>query len=45
MPFSSKKQERFFQAIAHSPKFAAKVHVSQKVAKKMIKHATGKKKK
>lgn len=33
MPSTSKKQHRFMQAIAHSPKFARKVGVAQKVGK------------
>lgn len=31
MPSSSKKQARFMQAVAHSPKFAARVGVPQNV--------------
>lgn len=33
MPSTSPKQARFMAAIAHDPKFAAKVGVSQKVGK------------
>jgi hypothetical protein len=33
MPSSSPKQHRFMAAIAHSPEFARKVGVSQKVGK------------
>jgi len=32
MPSTSKKQERFMQAAAHNPKFAAKAGIPQKVA-------------
>jgi len=31
MPARSKAQNRFMQAVAHDPQFAAKVHVPQKV--------------
>lgn len=31
MPSSSPKQARFMAAVAHDPKFAAKVHVPQSV--------------
>jgi hypothetical protein len=43
MPFKSKKQERLMQAAAHSSKFAKKVGIPMATAKKMIKHAKGKK--
>lgn len=33
MPSHSLKQMRFMQAVAHSPKFAAKVNVPQSVGK------------
>lgn len=33
MPSKSKAQERFMQAAAHSPQFAAKAHISQDVAR------------
>ena len=33
MPSKSPKQHRFMEAIAHSPKFAAKVKVPQSVGK------------
>jgi len=33
MPSTSKKQHNFMEAIAHSPKFAKKVDVPQKVGK------------
>lgn len=36
MPVKSKKQERFMQAVAHSPKFAKKVGVSKDVADKFV---------
>ena len=36
MPAKSKKQERFMQAVAHSPKFAKKVGVSKAVADKFV---------
>ena len=36
MPVKSKKQERFMQAVAHSPKFAKKVGVSKAVADKFV---------
>lgn len=47
MPFKSKKQERLFQAAAHSPEFGKKVGLSQATAKKYIadtKRKKGKKK-
>jgi hypothetical protein len=37
MPSTSKKQERFMQAVANSPEFAKKVKVPQKVGKKFVK--------
>lgn len=37
MPSTSKKQERFMQAVAHSPKFAKKVGVPVKVGKEFAK--------
>lgn len=37
MPSKSAKQHRFMEAIAHSPKFAKKVGVSQKVGKDFAK--------
>jgi hypothetical protein len=33
MPSTSKKQHNFMEAIAHSPSFAKKVHISQSVGK------------
>lgn len=33
MPSTTKKQHNFMQAVAHSPKFAKKAGVSQKVGK------------
>jgi hypothetical protein len=36
MPAVSKKQERFMQAVAHSPKFAKKAGVPVKVAKEFV---------
>ena len=33
MPAVSKKQQRFMQAVAHSPEFAKKVNVPQSVGK------------
>ena len=36
MPIKSKKQKRFFQAIAHNKAFAKKSGVSQSVAKEML---------
>jgi hypothetical protein len=33
MPSTSKKQEKFMRAVAHSPEFAKKVGVSQSVGK------------
>lgn len=44
MPSTSKKQERFMQAVANSPKFAKKVKVPTKVGKEFVrKDATAKK--
>lgn len=37
MPSASKAQERFMQAVAHNPSFAAKVGVSQKVGEEFMK--------
>jgi hypothetical protein len=37
MPSTSKKQERFMQAVANSPKFAKKVKVPTKVGKEFVK--------
>lgn len=37
MPSKSKKQAKFMQAIAKSPKFAKKAGVSQKVGKEFYK--------
>lgn len=37
MPSTSKKQERFMQAVANNPKFAKKVKVPQKVGKEFAK--------
>lgn len=37
MPSKSEAQHRFFEAIAHSPKFAAKAGVPQKVGKEFAK--------
>lgn len=36
MPSTSKKQHNFMAAIAHSPKFARKAGVSQKVGKDFV---------
>lgn len=36
MKFKSAAQKRLFQAAAHNPKFAKKVHISTKVAKKVV---------
>ena len=46
MPAKSKKQERFMQAVAHSPKFAKKAGVPQSVGREFTKakHKAGKKK-
>jgi len=37
LPSKSKAQHRFFEAVAHSPKFAAKAGVPQKVGKDFAK--------
>lgn len=37
MPSTSKKQERFMQAVAHNPKFAKKAGVPVKVGKEFAK--------
>ena len=37
MPSTSKKQERFMQAVANNPKFAKKVKVPTKVGKEFVK--------
>lgn len=37
MPSTSKKQHRFMEAVAHSPKFAKKVNVPQSVGKDFVK--------
>jgi hypothetical protein len=37
MPAVSKKQEKFMQAVAHNPKFAKKVGVSQSVGREFTK--------
>ena len=36
MPSKSAKQERFMQAAAHSPKFAKKADIPQRVAKEFV---------
>lgn len=36
MPAKSAKQERFMQAVAHSPSFAKKVGVSQSVGQEFV---------
>jgi hypothetical protein len=36
MPSKSKKQHKFMEAIAHSPKFAKKVGVTQKVGQEFV---------
>lgn len=41
MPTVSKKQERFMQAVAHSPAFAKKVGVPTKVGKEFTKSGGG----
>lgn len=38
MPYKSKKQKRFMQAVAHNKKFAKKVGVPQSVGRKFAKH-------
>jgi len=40
MPAVSKKQEKFMQAVAHSPKFAKKVGVPQSVGSEFTKGKT-----
>lgn len=45
MPAVSKKQERFMQAVAHSPKFAKKVGVPQSVGREFTKKEGGEVKK
>ena len=37
MPTKSKKQERFMQAVAHSPKFSKKAGVPQSVGREFTK--------
>ena len=37
MPFKSAKQKKLMQIVAHSPEFAEKVDIDQKVAKKLLK--------
>ena len=44
MPAKSKAQEKLMQAVAHNPKFAKKVGISQKVGKKFVKPTPRKKK-
>jgi hypothetical protein len=41
MPTKSAKQERFMQAVAHSPKFAKKAGVSQSVGKEFTRKEGG----
>ena len=41
MPTVSNKQERFMQAVAHNPKFAKKVGVSQSVGREFTKAGGG----
>ena len=41
MPAVSKKQEKFMQAVAHSPKFAKKVGVPQSVGREFSKSGGG----
>ncbi len=36
MPVKSEKQRKMMQAVEHSPKFAKKVGIPQKVAKEML---------
>ena len=43
MPTKSKAQEKLMQAVAHSPKFAKKVGIPQKVGKEIVKPAKKKK--
>lgn len=45
MPSKSDKQKRFMAAAAHSPKFAKKAGISQKVAKEFNKADSRKSKK
>ena len=42
MPSETKKQARFMQAVAHSPEFAKKVGVSQKVGREFAAADAGK---
>ena len=44
MPTKSKAQEKLMQAVAHSPKFAKKVGIPQKVGKEFVKPVPKKKK-
>lgn len=44
MPSVSKKQEKFFRAVAKDPKFANKAHISQKVAEEFFMADEAKKK-
>jgi hypothetical protein len=41
MPAKTEKQERFMQAVAHNPKFAKKVGVSQSVGREFTKAGGG----
>jgi len=41
VPTTSKKQERFMQAVSHNPKFAKQVGVPQKVGKEFTKSEGG----
>jgi hypothetical protein len=41
MPFKSDKQERLFEAVAHNPAFAQKVHMDQGMARKYIADSKG----
>jgi hypothetical protein len=43
MPSKSKAQHNLMEAVAHSPKFAKKVGISQKVGKDFAKSDEGKK--
>ena len=43
MPSKSKAQEKLMQAVAHSPKFAKKVGIPQKVGKEFVKPTKKKK--
>lgn len=45
MPAKSKKQEKFMQAVANSPKFAKKVGVPTKVGKEFTKKPKSKRRK